>query len=288
MSRRIADQPPSAAKRHQSLTMPLDNGLERLCHGERAHPGIIARRHSGVAEASPPTSRSTGRAGALASPRTANGLVPVYTTKGQKRYRYYLSKARLLGAEAAGSLSRLPAGMLEQFLTEQVAGLLTPAWRPSKHPAVRVQEALVRVKVAADQIMVELAQEAVAPGVSSALRLPFHRSGRRGAVIAAANGSAPDRTPKIDRALVRAVVLARAWAGQLEIGDIASVRDLAASQRLCHRYTSKLMPLAYLAPDLAEAILGGRQPRTLTLRALTRQPLPLDWTAQRNLVNSLL
>ena len=146
----------------------------------------------------------------------------------------------------------------------------------------------MRVTVAADQIMVELAQEVVAPGASSALRLPFHRSGRRGAVITGADGSAPDRKAKIDRALVRAVVLARAWAGQLETGDVASVRDLAASQRLCHRYTSKLMPLAYLAPDLAEAILEGRQPRTLTLRALTHRPLPLDWAAQRNLVNSLL
>ena len=41
------------------------------------------------------------------------------------------------------------------------------------------------------------------------------------------------------------------------------------------------MPLAYLAPDLAEQILVGRQPAAMTLSALTQEPLPLDWQAQR-------
>lgn len=46
-------------------------------------------------------------------------------------------------------------------------------------------------------------------------------------------------------------------------------------------HTAKLLPLAFLAPDLVALILEGRQPRTLTLTALISEPLPLDWVAQR-------
>jgi hypothetical protein len=45
--------------------------------------------------------------------------------------------------------------------------------------------------------------------------------------------------------------------------------------------------LAYLAQDLVELILAGRQPRALTLSALTAQPLPLAWDAQRALVRTI-
>lgn len=39
--------------------------------------------------------------------------------------------------------------------------------------------------------------------------------------------------------------------------------------------------LAYLAPDLTEAVLLGAQPRSVSLAALTALPLPLDWSEQR-------
>jgi hypothetical protein len=45
----------------------------------------------------------------------------------------------------------------------------------------------------------------------------------------------------------------------------------------------KLVPLAYLAPDIMEAILDGRQPATLELQHLTNREIPLDWAEQRKL-----
>jgi hypothetical protein len=40
--------------------------------------------------------------------------------------------------------------------------------------------------------------------------------------------------------------------------------------------------LAFLAPDITEAILEGTQPIELSLdRLLSAMPLPLDWDAQR-------
>ena len=48
---------------------------------------------------------------------------------------------------------------------------------------------------------------------------------------------------------------------------------------------SRILPLAFLAPDIVRAILAGDQPVTLTAERLKRLPsLPLDWRAQRRLL----
>jgi site-specific DNA recombinase len=65
------------------------------------------------------------------------------------------------------------------------------------------------------------------------------------------------------------------------------VTALARREGLCNHYAGDLLPLAYLAPDLVEQILVGRQPRALTLAMLTKQPLPLDWDEQRARVRLL-
>ena len=49
-------------------------------------------------------------------------------------------------------------------------------------------------------------------------------------------------------------------------------------------YLRRLMRLAFLAPDIQRAILDGRQPRSLNLEALMAMELPLDWSAQRRMV----
>ncbi|HEV2364012.1 MAG TPA: hypothetical protein VGS12_07415 [Caulobacteraceae bacterium] len=66
-------------------------------------------------------------------------------------------------------------------------------------------------------------------------------------------------------------------------GEVTSVLALANSHRLYNHYIAKLLPLAWLAPDLVEAILDGRQPPTMTLSALTAKALPEDWVEQRRL-----
>ncbi|WP_439604625.1 recombinase family protein [Shinella sp.] len=44
---------------------------------------------------------------------------------------------------------------------------------------------------------------------------------------------------------------------------------------------SRLLPLAFIAPSITEAILTGRQPAELTGRRLARIELPMDWAEQR-------
>ncbi|WP_104020205.1 hypothetical protein [Roseovarius nitratireducens] len=46
-------------------------------------------------------------------------------------------------------------------------------------------------------------------------------------------------------------------------------------------YRRRLIRLAFLAPDLQDAILGGRQPCEMALAALMDADLPLSWSEQR-------
>ena len=68
-------------------------------------------------------------------------------------------------------------------------------------------------------------------------------------------------------------------------GNKASVNDIARDQGLAANEISRLLPLAFLAPDIVEAIMAGRQPLELTTRHLKRlESLPLDWQLQRSVL----
>jgi hypothetical protein len=48
----------------------------------------------------------------------------------------------------------------------------------------------------------------------------------------------------------------------------------------------RVLRLTLLAPDIVEAILGGRQPAELTLAVLMR-PFPVEWKAQESTLSAL-
>ena len=49
-----------------------------------------------------------------------------------------------------------------------------------------------------------------------------------------------------------------------------------------HADAKRMLPLGYLAPDIVEAILAGRQPEDLTALSLKKgYDLPLAWNEQR-------
>ena len=56
--------------------------------------------------------------------------------------------------------------------------------------------------------------------------------------------------------------------------------------KVSRRYIRRLVDLAFLSPELVEAILQGGQPVELTATRLTELDLPLDWTEQHKLLAS--
>lgn len=96
-------------------------------------------------------------------------------------------------------------------------------------------------------------------------------------VPAGAAGTTPARP---NPTLIKALTRAHAWVARLLSGQASSIRAIAQAERLSGRYVARIIPLAFLAPDITEAILEGTQPQELTLAKLC-QRLPLAWPEQR-------
>jgi site-specific DNA recombinase len=57
---------------------------------------------------------------------------------------------------------------------------------------------------------------------------------------------------------------------------------LAEREGVSRSYFTRLVRLSYLAPDIVQAILDGRQPRDLTPdKLLAHSRLPIGWHEQR-------
>jgi hypothetical protein len=74
-------------------------------------------------------------------------------------------------------------------------------------------------------------------------------------------------------ALVKAIARGRAWFDELVTGRARSLQELAKRDGISRRYIRHLVGLAFLSPQLVEAILQGRQPVELTAMRLTRARL---------------
>jgi hypothetical protein len=95
---------------------------------------------------------------------------------------------------------------------------------------------------------------------------------------------APDAAQGSARAipsLIKAVARAHNWVERIAKGEVPHQRAIAAETGLHRRYVGRIMQMAFLAPDITEAILEGRQPPHMTLETLMGD-MSADWTEQRN------
>ena len=84
--------------------------------------------------------------------------------------------------------------------------------------------------------------------------------------------------------LIKGLARGRAWFEELAAGRARSLRELAERDGITRRYVRRLVDLAFLSPDLVEAILQGRQPVELTATRLSELDLPLNWADQHSLL----
>ncbi len=94
-------------------------------------------------------------------------------------------------------------------------------------------------------------------------------------------GDKPDK----DQTLVALIASAHHWFSQLASGKAKSVRDVAQFNGVAENDVSRFLPLAFLAPDIVEAIIAGEHPQDLQAEKLKRlSPLPQYWVEQRRLL----
>jgi DNA invertase Pin-like site-specific DNA recombinase len=229
------------------------------------------------------------------------------------RYPYYVSQ-ELHHKRGDGGL-RLPARDIESFVAQLVATLFddpielvataclnVPADRYSdlqqrcaeiaarqrqRHGdalefmrEVRVSEAHVAVTCCPHAIaaMLGVTIHDAAPGplvLREAVRLT--RSGRAKRLVQA-GGLVPGAAP--DPSMVRLLIRARQWWGELRAGDIDITR-LAERDGVSATYLNRVVRLAFLSPQVTEAILAGRQRAGVSGKMLTvGTPIAACWEKQ--------
>jgi hypothetical protein len=249
-------------------------------------------------------------------------LTPHAVKKG-RRYRYYVSAAlitdagcRLAAREIEEAVIRIladalnsPASLVERFGAagipgDQIRKLLSRAARmaaalggSSGERAKTVRELVEKVIVNEKTLIIKVRRGAllgrdVPSGASeaasdSAVELTAAAAfTRRGAETKLVLPGLAQQThgSKCDPALIKALVRGRAWFEELATGRARSLQELAKRDAISRRYIRRLIGLAFLSPELIEAILQGRQPVALTATRLTELDLPLDWTEQQKLL----
>ena len=95
----------------------------------------------------------------------------------------------------------------------------------------------------------------------------------------------PESQDKQDKAhpnpaMIKAIVRAHSWHERLISGEAKSIRSIAKEIGVHERYVSHILHCAFLAPDVVDTIMEGRQPLDLTLEKLLNG-LPRKWDEQR-------
>jgi hypothetical protein len=133
-------------------------------------------------------------------------------------------------------------------------------------------------------------------GVRITTFVPFHFK-KRGIkkVIVAPEGvsqpiavtDTPALSPEQDRPLLKALGRGIYWQQLIDNGTVASGTEIAERECIHRSTVNDLLRLALLAPDIVQAAYEGRLPRAVSLEALLRAKVPLDWNEQRRLIASL-
>lgn len=121
------------------------------------------------------------------------------------------------------------------------------------------------------------------PVLAPAVLVPMslRRHGRNRPIVLESNTGAL----RWDAELIALVADARRWMDEIIQGRAKTVAEITEREGLRPGAVSRILPLAWLAPDIASAILEGRQPADLIVRRLRELPdLPLDWCEQRSIL----
>jgi hypothetical protein len=66
----------------------------------------------------------------------------------------------------------------------------------------------------------------------------------------------------------------------MEAARYATIAEIVVAEKINDSYVGRVLRLTLLAPDIVEAILGGRQPAKLQVKELLRR-FPVGWREQR-------
>jgi site-specific DNA recombinase len=239
-------------------------------------------------------------------------MSPSHAVKGAKRYRYYVTHEAHVTPDHRAQ--RIAAHDVEQIVTARLASYLgDPAARLGEQPDADAdvtsrmvdataaslnaltngtpveQRAVVldhieTITLHDDRVEIALrSRHANTEATTPILTTPVARKRRGHEIRLVIPGPAAPRVHRDER-LVQLLAEAHAARTQvLGIGD-ASLVHAAAALGCCRTGLGQHLRLSFLAPDIVEAILAGKQPKGLTRKRLAAIDLPSDWHQQRTML----
>lgn len=249
-------------------------------------------------------------------------LVPSHTQRRQRRYRYYISQTPD-GTSKGGlripahDLEEGVWGRLRTFLScpgevlnalgdvqgrqaqvLQAAQKMIRDWE-SGTASVRREELrglLQQVVVSSSGLVIQVKAEALrsrlglgdtpeegSPALITLETASRLKRGGRGLRFVIPGPGGAWGEDHLDRPLIQTVAKARAWYEQLVSGQAKTREEIGRMHGISGQQVARLLPCAWLAPDIVEAILEGRQPKGLTVKRLLEK-FPLDWVEQRRVL----
>jgi site-specific DNA recombinase len=258
---------------------------------------------------------------------SGQSLTPSHAVKGERRYRYYVSRNLTTGTQDSArtgwhlpgpEIERTVASAAYTILSDQTAiaesaqtiGLsesklpsifsMAVAWMKRLQSDVEVGPALstlidrvdliddgIRVSVKLPVSITEEQPDANDKSLRISRVFPMQIR-RRGFEMRLVIQGNSAPAPLADLTLIRAVARGRRWADDLLTGRVESIAAIAKREGVLPNYVRRLTRLAFLSPRIVEAIVTGRQPPELTAKALTeRLELPLLWRDQERSVGMI-
>ncbi len=245
-------------------------------------------------------------------------LLATHARKGERRYRYYVSKALLEGTARSGTAGmRMPAEEAEQVVQQELATLLddplalaeragctvppdtlAPLLARGQELAASVRNGssaaitalLGQVTIHDNRIEIALSVPAMAEtlgltapdGASPTLTITREmRLTRTGRAVRLVHGSGAAATAQgADLTLIRLIAKAREWWARMTAGNL-DPSTLAAQEGVSVSYVVRVLRIAFLAPAVVDAVLDGRLRAGVDSTALLdiRAIVP-DWQKQ--------
>ena len=250
-------------------------------------------------------------------------LYSCWAKKGQRRYRYLVSKRLVRGSSNQDDRGwRLPAERMERAVIagmRQIVsdhGALASTLKARGFAAAELKQAIEivdgkvksfeqlettedmgtpieRVQLRRDGIQITLNLRALLPaerfpsgGTDLRMsRLVPLQMRRRGIETRLVLPGETHATSRTDPALLRALARGYQWFGELAAGIVYSTSQIASREGVSDSYVRHIVPLALLAPAIVESICTGQQGVCLSAERLkTLVGVPIEWDAQQRLL----
>jgi len=212
-----------------------------------------------------------------------NRMSPSYTTKRGARYPFYVSSALLRGRKSqAGSITRVSAAEIEAAVLIAVRTHLGDD-SDGIAPRTLLEHKIARVVVHPKHVSITRRQMGDSQG--RPIDIPWSSARKRDFVHIDDKNAVEGRAPNSE--LVEGLVRAHVWLKLLSNGKYDSIEALAAAAKLHPKIIRNRLRLAFLAPSVTGAILTGKQPNALTLKALDAT-MSLSWKDQMARVSGVV